>query len=61
MAFIGDKQQKIMFVKSYNFVKKGQILATIGSSNYFEIGINQGDAAKKLKIKTGDEIKILFS
>jgi S-adenosylmethionine hydrolase len=61
MAFIGDKQKEILFVKSYSFVKKGQILATIGSSNYLEIGINQGDAAKKLKIKPDDEIKILFS
>jgi hypothetical protein len=58
--FIGDKQKEVMFVKSYNFVKKGQMLATIGSSNYLEIGINQGNAAEKLNVKPDEEIKILF-
>jgi S-adenosylmethionine hydrolase len=62
IGFIGNnKQIEIMFVKSYDFVKKGQILATIGSSNFLEIGVNQGDASKKLKIKPDDPIKILFS
>lgn len=61
MVFIGDKQLGIPFVKSYGFAKKGQILATIGSSNYLEIGVNQGDAARKLKVKPDDAVKILFS
>ena len=60
MAFIGDKQKEISFVKSYNFVKKRQMLTTIGSNNLLEIGINQGNAAKKLGVKTGDAVKILF-
>lgn len=57
---VGQKQKVIPFVKSYNFVKKGEILATIGSSNLFEIALNQGDASKNLKVKLDDEIKILF-
>ena len=57
---IGDKQLEIPFVKSYNFVKQGEILATIGSSNYFEIALNQGNASKKLGVKPGDEVKILI-
>ena len=61
MTFIGKKQQKISFVKTYDLVKKDEILATIGSSNYLEVSINQGNAAKKLGIKPDDEIKILFS
>ena len=61
MMFIGKKQQKIPFVKTYDVEKKGEILATISSSNYLEISINQGNAAKKLGIKADDEIKILFS
>ena len=60
MLFIGKKQIKVPFVKSYDFVKKGVLLSTIGSSNFFEIAINQDNASKKLKIKTDDEIKILF-
>jgi len=61
MTFIGKKQQKISFVKTYDVVKKGELLATIGSSNYLEISMNQGNAAKKLGIKPDDAIKILFN
>jgi S-adenosylmethionine hydrolase len=58
---IRGKKIKIPFVKTYSSVKKGGTLATIGSSNLLEISVNQGNAEKKLKIKTGDKIKILFS
>jgi len=61
MLFIGKKQLKIPFVKSYDFVKIGEILATVGSSNLFEIAQNQGNACKKFKVKPNDQIKILFS
>jgi S-adenosylmethionine hydrolase len=61
MLFIKNKNINIPFVKSYNFVKVGEFLSTIGSSNLFEISINQDNASDKLKTKLGDEIKILFS
>jgi len=61
MVFIGKNNYKMLFLKSYNLTEKNQLLATIGSSNYFEISLNQGDAAKKLKVKPDDEIKILFN
>lgn len=61
MLFLGDKRLEIPFVKSYNFVKKGELLATIGSSNLLEISLNQGNAAKKLQVKPDEDIKILFS
>ena len=61
MVFIGGDYKQLFFVRSYGFVKKGQMLATIGSSNYLEIGVNQGNAAKKLSVKEDDEIKILFN
>lgn len=60
MAFIGDKKQKLSFVKSYNYIRKGQMLATIGSSNFLEIDKNQGNASKKFKVKPGDSVKIMF-
>jgi S-adenosylmethionine hydrolase len=60
MLSAGGKRLEIPFVKSYNFVKKGELLATIGSSNLFEIALNQGDAGKKLGVKPDDEVKILF-
>jgi S-adenosylmethionine hydrolase len=61
MVFIGNAPNEISFVKSYGFVKKGELLATIGSSNYVEIGINQGNAAKQLSVKEDDEVKLLFT
>ena len=61
MIFIGEKHIEIPFVKSYGFVKKREMLATIGSSDFLEIGINQGNAAKKLSIKEEDKVKILYS
>jgi len=61
MAFIGDKQEEMMFVKSYGFVEKNQVLATIGSSNYLEISVNQGNASRKLDAKPDEAVKILFN
>jgi len=58
---VKNKQKEAIFVKSYGFAKKGQLLATIGSNNFLEISINQGNAAKKLDLKPDDEVKILFS
>ena len=60
MVIMGEKQIKIPFVQSYNFVKQKNLLGTIGSSNLFEISQNQGCAAKQLKVNIDDEIKILF-
>ena len=60
MLFIGDKRLEIPFIRAYNFVKKGEFLATIGSSDLLEISLNQGNAAKKLRVKPDDDIKILF-
>lgn len=58
---IKGKQREIMFVKSYNYVKKGQLLATIGSSNYLEMAVNQGNAARKLGVKPEKKVKIVFN
>ena len=60
MLFIGDKRLEMPFCKSYNFVKKGEFLTTIGSSNLLEISINQGNAEKELKIKPDEDLKILL-
>ena len=61
LLFINNQNISIPFVKSYDFVKVGESLSTIGSSNLFEIAINQDNASNKFKIKPGDEIKILFN
>jgi S-adenosylmethionine hydrolase len=55
---IANKKYILPFIRSYNYVKKGEYLLTINSNNLLEISKNQENAAKKLKIKIGDEIKI---
>jgi S-adenosylmethionine hydrolase len=60
MVFVGEKNIEIPFVRSYGFVKKREMLTTIGSNNFLEISINQGNAAKKLSVKEDDKVKILF-
>jgi S-adenosylmethionine hydrolase len=59
-VFVGNKRREISFVRSYAYAKKRQMMATIGSSNLFEIAVNQGSAADKLNIKLRDKVKILF-
>jgi S-adenosylmethionine hydrolase len=58
---IKEKEIKIPFLKSYNFVKKGELLATIGSGNLLEIAQNQGNASKKLNFKCNDIIKLHYN
>ncbi len=59
-VLIGKNTIEVLFVRSYGFVKKGDALATIGSSDFFEIGVNQGNASKKLSVKEGDIVKVMF-
>jgi len=44
--------------KNYQEVKKGTLLAIIGSSNFLEISVREGSAQKKLKSKEGDDVKV---
>ncbi len=60
MLYLGDKQIKVPFVKTYGEIKKGETLATIGSTKQFEISINQGNAKEKYKVNQNDDLKILF-
>lgn len=52
-----DRTEKILKIcEAYNEVKEGDFLAIIGSGDFLEISINQGNAAKKLNIKEGTKI-----
>ncbi|MHA1581663.1 MAG: SAM hydrolase/SAM-dependent halogenase family protein [Candidatus Baldrarchaeia archaeon] len=56
---LNDELEKVLKIcKAYNEVKKGEFLAIIGSGNFLEISINQGNTAKKLNVKEGAKIKI---
>ena len=58
---VGKKKHKLKFVESYGFVKKGDLLATVGSSGLLEISINQGNASEFLTVHREDAISFDFS
>ena len=45
--------------KAYSEVEKQKPLAIIGSHNFLEISMNQGNAAEAFKTKVGDKIKLI--
>ena len=49
---------KLKLCKAYAETPPKQPLAIIGSHNFLEIAINQGNAAEKFKAKTGDKITL---
>jgi len=55
---LNDVSLKLKFCKTYADVKKQELLAIIGSHGFLEISINKGNAAKKLKAKSGDKISL---
>lgn len=57
----GEHRREIPFVPSYGFVGNGEVLATIGSHNFLELGVNQGSAAQAFSLKEDDEIQLLVS
>jgi hypothetical protein len=54
-------KQKLKLCKAYAKVEPHKPLATIGSHNFLEISINQGNAAKTFKAKIGDKIIVYRS
>ncbi len=55
---INKYRLKTKIANTYGENKPHQPVALFGSHGYFEIAINQGNAAKTFKAKTGDRIKI---
>jgi hypothetical protein len=49
---------KVDFLETYGKAQPNELLALIGSSEFFEIAINQGNAAVRLDISTGEIITI---
>jgi S-adenosylmethionine hydrolase len=43
---------------TYSDVPRGRPLALIGSGGLLELAVREGSAAKKLKLKVGDEVRI---
>jgi S-adenosylmethionine hydrolase len=56
-----DIRQKLKLCKAYTEVKPHKPLAIVGSHNFLEISINQGNAAETFKAKIGDKIIVYGS
>lgn len=56
-----DRQMKMKVCASYADVKPGEPLAIIGSHDFLEISINQGNASEEFSVKAGDRITIYRS
>lgn len=55
---IGDKTLKLRFCSAYGEVPVGSPLAVIGGSDFLELSVNQGSAAKKFNVKAGDAVQV---
>lgn len=55
---IDGKKVSAPFKRSYGFSKTGHYICVIGSYDFLEIAVNQGNAAKKLSLKIGNKIRI---
>jgi len=53
-----NQKLKLKLCKAYGEAKPQEPLVLIGSHNYLEIAINQGNAAEKFKARPGDKIKL---
>lgn len=49
---------QLNFTKTYAEVKPGEPATLIGSHNYLEIAVNQGNAAAKFQVQVGDKIVV---
>ena len=54
------KKHLLKLCQTYGEVKEKRWLALIGSHNFLEISINQGNAAEVFKTKIGDKIPLSF-
>jgi hypothetical protein len=55
---IDGKRISSPFKRAYGYVKAGNYVCVIGSYDFLEISINQGNAAKKLGLKVGSKIRV---
>jgi len=53
---IGKESYSAPLVKTYGEVEKGRLLLLYGGSGLLEIGMNQGSAARQLKVEPGDSV-----
>ena len=45
---------------AYHEIGRGELMAQIDSNGYLEIAVNQGDAARRLKVTIGDPLELIL-
>jgi S-adenosylmethionine hydrolase len=58
---LGNVRLKLKLCKAYDEVEPQKPLAIIGSHNFLEISINQGNAAEKFQMRVGDKVTLYHS
>jgi S-adenosylmethionine hydrolase len=54
-----EKILRLRFCSAYGDVHAKEPLALVGSHDFLEFSVNQGNAAKKFKVKVGDSVRLL--
>ena len=57
---IKNTRLKLKLCKAYSEVKAQQPLAIIGSHNFLEISMNQGNAAENFQTRVGDKVTLYY-
>jgi len=55
-----DRAVKLRFCSTYGDVPVGEPLALIGSHDFLEVSVNQGNASQRLGAKVGGAVAVLF-
>lgn len=53
-----NQTTRLRFCAAYGEVPAKSLLALVGSHGFLEVSVNQGNAAKKFKVKAGDALLI---
>jgi len=56
-----EAEATMNFCMAYGGVEAGKPLALVGSHNFLEISINQGNASRVFKAKSGDKVTVYRS
>ncbi len=59
-GLVGKSSVAAPFVRSYSFVKEGELLCTVGSAGVLEFSVNKGSAKKVMGVSVGDTIRVRF-
>lgn len=55
---IGEEPAILKLCAAYSDVSRGDALALVGSHDFLEISVNQGDAAERFEVKKGDPVRV---